>query len=101
MARQLASKSRLTFRDATASCARLVAPTAQAAPTHAGAPPEQLRSLASPQELASGRPKVEDVPLAPSRQDTLFLKMREEVLRDVVYDEDGKPQVRKEEEAHA
>ena len=35
-----------------------------------------------------------------SRQDTLFLKMREEVLRDVVYDEDGKPQVRKEEEAH-
>eukprot|EP00908_Phaeocystis_cordata_P022817 Transcript_5225.p1 GENE.Transcript_5225~~Transcript_5225.p1 ORF type:complete len:535 (-),score=204.24 Transcript_5225:172-1623(-) len=27
-------------------------------------------------------------------QDTLFLKMREEVLRDVVYDEDGKPQVR-------
>ena len=35
---------------------------AQAASTHPGAPPEQLESLRWPQQLASGRPKVEDAP---------------------------------------
>ena len=41
---------------------------AQAAPTRAGAPPEQLGSLRWPQPPAPGRPKVEEeLPLAPSR----------------------------------
>ena len=36
---------------------------AQAAPTHPGAPPKQLGSSPWPQQPASGRPKLEDVPL--------------------------------------
>ena len=41
-------------------------PGAQAAPTHAGAPPEP-RSLPWPQELASGWPKVEERPRSTTR----------------------------------
>ena len=40
---------------------------AQAAPTHPRARPQQLGSLPWPPELASGRPKVEDVPLSTIR----------------------------------
>ncbi len=43
---------------------RPVAPRAQAAPTHPRAPPQHLGGLPWPQELASGRPKVEDAPLS-------------------------------------
>ena len=35
----------------------------QAAPTHPGAPPEQLGGSPRPRQPASGRPKVEDAPL--------------------------------------
>lgn len=47
----------------TAASARLVPPTAQAASTHPGAPPEQLGSVRRPQSPASSGPKVEDSPL--------------------------------------
>ena len=43
----------------TAPSARLVAPKAQLAPTEPRAQPEPLEGLQRPQELASGRPKVE------------------------------------------
>ena len=42
-------------------------PRAQAAPTHPGAPPEQLGSAWSPPQLASGRSRDEDFPLHDSR----------------------------------
>ena len=45
--------------DNGAPCARLVAPRAQAAPTHPGAPPEQLGGSRWPPQPASGRTKVE------------------------------------------
>ena len=54
--------------DDTAPSARLVAPRAQDAPTHARAPPGQLGGSPWPQEPASGRPKVEDSPRVPSRR---------------------------------
>ena len=57
-----------TLPEGTAPCARLVPPRAQAAPTHPRAPPEQLGSFPWPPELASGRPKVEDVPLSTTRR---------------------------------
>ena len=40
---------------------------AQAASTHPGAPPQQLGGSPWPQQLPSGRPKVEDVPLSTIR----------------------------------
>ena len=49
--------------DDTAPYPRLVPPGAQAAPTHPGAPPEQLGG----QQPASGGPKDEDFPLATGR----------------------------------
>ena len=48
--------------DESAPSARLVPPGAQAAPTHARAPPEQLGSLRWPPQPASGRPKVDESP---------------------------------------
>ncbi len=63
-------------------------------------PERRLSSSEAWRRLRSSPPAAPKLRMS-SRQDTLFLKMREEVLRDVVYDEDGKPQVRKEEEAHA
>ena len=48
--------------DESAPSARLVPPGAQAAPTHARAPPEQLGSLRWPPQPASGRPKVDEGP---------------------------------------
>ena len=48
--------------DDSAPSARLVPPGAQAAPTHARAPPEQLGSLRWPPQPASGRPKVDESP---------------------------------------
>ena len=57
-----------TLFEDTAPSARLVPPRAQAAPTHPRAQPEPLGSLPWPQELASGRPKVEDLPLSTSRR---------------------------------
>ena len=46
---------------------------AQAAPAHPRAPAEHLGSSAWLQELASGRPKVEDAPLSTAPQARLFL----------------------------
>ena len=57
-----------TLSDDTAPSASLDCLTARAAPTHPGAQPEPLGSLPWPQELASGRPKVEDSPLSTPRQ---------------------------------
>ena len=57
-----------TLSDDTAPSASLDHLEAQAAPTHPRAPPEPLGSLPWPQELASGRPKVEDFPLSTSRR---------------------------------
>ena len=48
-----------TLSDDTAPSASLDRLKARAAPTHPGAQPEPLGSLPWPQELASGRPKVE------------------------------------------
>jgi len=56
-----------TLSDDTAPSASLDHLEAQAAPTHPGAPPEHLGGLPWPQELASGRPKVEDFPLSTTR----------------------------------
>ena len=44
--------------------ARLVPPGAPAAATHPRAPPQRLGSVPWPQQPASGRPRVEDAPLA-------------------------------------
>ena len=57
-----------TLSDDTAPSASLDCLKARAAPTHPGAQPEPLGSLPWPQELASGRPKVEDVPLSTTRR---------------------------------
>ena len=57
-----------TLSDDTAPSASLDHLEAQAAPTHPRAPPEPLGSLPWPQELASGRPKVEDLPLSTTRR---------------------------------
>ena len=57
-----------TLSDDTAPSASLDRLKARAAPTHPGAQPEPLGSLPRPQELASGRPKVEDLPLSTTRQ---------------------------------
>ena len=71
MRRLGASKSWLkvpsTLFDDTAPSARLVAPRAQAAPTHLRARPEHLGSSPWPQEPASGHPKVEDLTLSTTR----------------------------------
>ena len=56
-----------TLSDDTAPSASLDHLEAQAAPTHPRAQPEPLGSLPWPQELASGRPKVEDLPLSTTR----------------------------------
>ena len=56
-----------TLPDDTAPSASLDCLKARAAPTHPGAQPEPLGSLPWPQELASGRPKVEDSPLSTTR----------------------------------
>ena len=56
-----------TLSDDTAPSASLDCLKARAAPTHPGAQPEPLGSLPWPQELASGRPKVEDFPLPTTR----------------------------------
>ena len=45
---------------------------ARAAPTHPRAQPEQLGGLPWPQELASGRPKVEDFPLSTTRPEVEY-----------------------------
>ena len=58
-----------TLSDDTAPSASLDCLKARAAPTHPGAQPEPLGSLPWPQELASGRPKVEDFPLSTTRRD--------------------------------
>ena len=58
-----------TLPDDSAPSASLDHLEAQAAPTHPRAPPGPLGSLPWPQELASGWPKVEDVPLSTSRHD--------------------------------
>ena len=55
------SKSPSALCDDPAPCARLVAPTAQAAPPHPGAQPEPLGSSPWPEQPASGRPKVQGV----------------------------------------
>ena len=57
-----------TLSDDTAPSAALDRLKARAAPTRPGAQPEPLGSLPWPQELASGRPKVEDFPLSTTRQ---------------------------------
>ena len=54
--------------DDTAPSASLDYLKAQAASTHPRAPPEHLGSPLWPQELASGRPKVENSPLSTTRQ---------------------------------
>ena len=56
-----------TLSDDTAPSASLGHLEAQAAPTHPRAPPEPLGSSPWPQELASGRPKVEGSPLSTAR----------------------------------
>ena len=56
-----------TLSEDSAPSACLDCLKARAAPTQPGAQPEHLGSLPWPQELASGRPKVEDVPLSTSR----------------------------------
>ena len=50
-----------------APSASLDGPKARAAPTHPGAPPEQIWSSPWSQPPASGRPKVEDSSLSTSR----------------------------------
>ena len=66
-----------TLSDDTAPSASLDHLEAQAAPTHPGAQPEPLGSLPWPQELASGRPKVEEFPLSTTRK---WLRQQHEVL---------------------
>ena len=61
------SKMASTLSDDTAPSASLDHLEAQAAPTHPRAQPEPLGSLPWPQELASGRPKVEEFPLSTTR----------------------------------
>ena len=56
-----------TLSDDTAPSASLDHLEAQAAPTHPRAPPEQLGGSPWPQHPASGRPKVEESPLATTR----------------------------------
>ena len=56
-----------TLSDNTAPSASLDHLEAQAAPTQPRAQPEPLGSLPWPQELASGRPKVEEFPLSTTR----------------------------------
>ena len=56
-----------TLPEDSARSASLDRLKAQAAPTHLGAPPEQRGGLPWPQHPASGRPKVEDVPLSTTR----------------------------------
>ena len=56
-----------TRPDDTAPVASLDHMEAHAAPTHPRAPPGPLGSLPWPPELASGRPKVEELPLFTSR----------------------------------
>ena len=56
-----------TLSDDTAPSASLDHLEAQAAPTHPRAPPGPLGSSPWPQELASGWPKAEDVPLSTAR----------------------------------
>ena len=56
-----------TLFDDTAPSASLDCLKARAAPTQPGAQPEPLGSLPWPQELASGRPKVEGFPLSTTR----------------------------------
>ena len=51
----------------TAPSASLDCLEARAAPSHPGAPPEQLGGWPWPQEPASGWPKVEEVPLCTDR----------------------------------
>ena len=55
--------------------------TAQAAPTHPGAPPEQLGGSPWPQEPASGRPKAEDSPLATAKVHAAADRNEPEVIR--------------------
>ena len=57
-----------TLFEDSASSASLDCVKARAAPTHPRAQPEQLRTLPRPQELASGRPKVDEFPLSTSRR---------------------------------
>ena len=56
-----------TLSDDTAPSASLDHLEARAAPTHPRALPEPLGGIPWPQELASGRPKVEDVPFSTTR----------------------------------
>ena len=63
-----------TLFEDSAPSASLDCLKAQAAPTHPRAQPEPLGSLRWPQELASGRPKVEDFPLSTSRLVNLLSK---------------------------
>jgi hypothetical protein len=63
-----------TLSDDTAPPASLDCLEAQAAPTQPRAQPEHLGSSPRPQELASGRPKVEDFPLSTSRLVNLLSK---------------------------
>ena len=60
-----------TLSDDTAPSASLDHLEAQAAPTHPRAQPEPLGILPRPQELASGRPKVQDFPLSTTSQTVL------------------------------
>ena len=48
------------LEDSALPCARMVAPRAQAAPAHPGAPPPQLGGVPGTQQPASGRPKDEE-----------------------------------------
>ena len=61
-------KGASALSDDTAASASLDHLEAQAAPTQPRAQPEHLGSSPRPQELASGRPKVEDFPLSTNRR---------------------------------
>ena len=62
-----------TLSDDSAPPASLDCLKARTARTHPAAQPEPLGSLPWPQQLASGRPKVEEAPLSTAPQARLFL----------------------------